>query len=297
MGKPNSRPSRRPAWALTFGLALAGIIPGRGFAQTEPSPPAPTRELQPAPEKPSPAPVKIHPGAIEYGREVFLPHMGQATKNSFAAKESLIGLAAGGALAGAIAAQDQKIEEYWETEKPIGAWSEIGDQWGAGAIQPAIVLGMFGWAQRTKNQKLATNAEVFAEALILDGLVINLMKPIVGRERPDQSDRLSFPSGHTGNAFTFAALMDARYGHKWGIPMFALAAFTGLTRMQDHAHWASDVTFGATLGTVIGYAVSKHHDDYPYQKTWHRKTKITLLPIAPANEDDRTGLFITMPIR
>lgn len=243
--------------------------------------------------------MKIHPGVIELGRDVFLPHLYQDTKASFTSRESLIGLALGGFATAAISFQDQKIDDYWEAEDPIGDWSEIGDQWGSGFFQPAVVVGMYGWSRWTKNQELATNAEVLAEALILQGLTINLMKPLVGRERPDHSDKLSFPSGHTGNAFAFAAVVDDRYGHKWGIPLFALATFTVLTRMEDRAHWASDVAFGATLGTVIGYAVSKNHDDYPYQKAWRRKkkTKITLLPLLPSPGDDRTGIMISMPVR
>jgi len=281
-------------YAGCLSLALIAVRPALVRAQTEPAPPSAPQAAPPPAE--TPGKVTVHPGVIEYGRDVFLPHLWQGTKAGFATQDSLIGLAAGGALAAAIGAQDEKLKDYFETHELLGDWSSIGDQWGAGAIQPVIVLGMYGWARAAKDQRLATNAEVFAEALILDGVVINVMKPLVGRERPDHSDNLSFPSGHTGNAFTFAALMDARYGHQWGIPMFAVAAYTGLTRMQDHAHWASDVVFGATLGTVIGYAVSKHHDNYPYHHVWRQKTQVTLLPIVPSAGDDRTGVMLIWPL-
>ena len=276
-------------------LVLIAVWPAPGPAQTEPSSPAAAEPTPPSAQAPSQA--SIHPGVIEYGRDVFLPHLWQGAKNSFATKDSLLGLAAGGALAAAVSLQDEKVNDYFETREWLGDWAKLGDYWGGGAIQPVVVVAMYGVARGAHHQRLATNAEVFAEALIIDSVVINLMKPIVGRERPDESDDLSFPSGHTGNAFTFAAVVDARYGHPWGIPMYALALYTGLERMQDHAHWASDVVFGATLGTVIGYAVSKRHDDYPYHRVWHQKTRVTLLPIVPSAGDDRRGVMLSMPLR
>ena len=243
-----------------------------------------------------PAPIVIHPRPLEYGRDVFLPHLGQGTQASFFKRDALIALALGGVVTVAVSTQDEKIRDYWRAESPLGDWSEWGDQWGGGSIQPVIVLGMYGWGHYSKNQRLATNAEVLAEALIIQGVVVNVMKPAIGRERPDHSDQQAFPSGHTSNAFAFAAVMDDRYGHKWGVPLFAAATFVGLSRMEDNKHWASDVAFGATLGTVIGYAVSKSHDDYPYQKTWRRDKKITLLPILPDAQSDRTGVMIAWPV-
>ena len=277
----------RGVFASSLCLVLTALLPVRGRSQTEPAPPAAE----------TPAKVTIHPGVLEYGRDVFLPHLWQGTKASFATKDSLLGLAAGGAATALLSTQDAKIADYFETHEWLGDWDKLGDNWGGGAVQPAVVLAMYGVARGTHNQRLATNAEVFAEALIIQMVVINGLKPIVGRERPNHSDDLSFPSGHTGNAFTFAAVVDSRYGHAWGIPMYALALYTGLERMQDHAHWASDVAFGATLGMVIGYGVSRQHDDYPYHRVWHQKTKVTLLPIVPTAGDDRRGVMLTWPVR
>lgn len=84
--------------------------------------------------------------------------------------------------------------------------------------------------------------------------------------RPDGSDYLSFPSGHTTNAFTGASLLDREFGgvSPW-IPIggYAMATSTGILRMTNDKHWISDVLVGAGIGllsTEVAYHV------YPWLK-------------------------------
>ena len=53
--------------------------------------------------------------------------------------------------------------------------------------------------------------------------------------------------------------MTESYGWKVGLPFWGMAVFTGLSRLADNAHWLSDVTVGATVGTFFGRAAYKHH--------------------------------------
>jgi hypothetical protein len=238
----------------------------------------------------------VHPGPKEYVRDVFIPHMWQGTKASFANKESIIALGISAATAAAVYTQDNKIDDYWDAEEPLGDSSVIGDVWGEGYIQAAACLGMYGWAWKKNDQEMATTAEVMTEAMLIQSLVINGLKPIVGRERPEGQDYKSFPSGHTGAAFCMAAVLDHRMGHKWGIPLYALALFTGLSRMEDRMHYASDVVMGAAIATIVGYQTSRYHDDYPYKKIWHQENKknIIMLPYSP--EDNAYGIMFTMSV-
>jgi len=256
-------------------------------------PPASTRAQEPD----SMYPERIHPGPKEYALDVFIPHIWQGTKASFAREESLIAMGAGAWATAAVHTQDEKIDDYWHAEEPLGDAAFIGDIWGEGYIQAAACLGMYGWAWHTNDQRLATTAEVLTEAMIIQMLAINAIKPLVGRERPDSQDNLSFPSGHTGAAFTMAAVIDHRYGHKWGVPLYALALYTGLERMQDHMHYASDVTMGATIAMTVGYQTSRHHDDYPYKNAWHQEkiNKISILPYSPDGKE--FGLMMSMTLK
>lgn len=90
-------------------------------------------------------------------------------------------------------------------------------------------------------------------------MIVQPMKRIVHRERPDNSDFKSFPSGHTTTAFVAAELLHQEYGHlsPWiSIAGYGTAAATGYLRMQNNAHWFGDILAGAAIGiasTKISY--------------------------------------------
>jgi membrane-associated phospholipid phosphatase len=90
-------------------------------------------------------------------------------------------------------------------------------------------------------------------------LVVQPMKRIVHRERPDKSDFKSFPSGHTTTAFVAAEFLHQEYGHlsPWiSIAGYGTAAATAYLRMQNNVHWFGDVLAGAAIGiasTKISY--------------------------------------------
>ncbi len=54
-----------------------------------------------------------------------------------------------------------------------------------------------------------------------------ILKYAVKEERPDHSNMHSFPSGHTAVAFTNATFLQRRYGWKFGVPAYAVAAYVG----------------------------------------------------------------------
>ncbi|RAR75494.1 phosphatase PAP2 family protein [Flavobacterium aciduliphilum] len=87
------------------------------------------------------------------------------------------------------------------------------------------------------------------------------LKHIVQKPRPDGSDNLSFPSGHTTSAFSGAAFIQRRYGWKYGIPSYILASFVGYSRIQAKKHDGWDVLAGATIGIGTSYLFTK-----PYEK-------------------------------
>ena len=101
---------------------------------------------------------------------------------------------------------------------------------------------------------------VFSFALM--GITICSIKSLAGVLRPDGSDFLSFPSGHTATAFTSACLLYKEYGPKssWiGVAAFLPAFITGLSRQLNNRHWLSDVVGGAVIGILmveVGYCLS-----------------------------------------
>ncbi len=92
--------------------------------------------------------------------------------------------------------------------------------------------------------------------------LVNGIKYSVKRERPDNSRKTSFPSGHTANAFLIATMFYKEYGmlSPWvGIGSYASASTVAVMRMLNNRHWMSDVLFGAGIGIFsaeLGYYLS-----------------------------------------
>lgn len=84
-------------------------------------------------------------------------------------------------------------------------------------------------------------------------LTLNTLKHSTRRLRPNEGDRLSFPSGHTGNAFANAEFMAQEFSGKsvfYGIAGYSFATTTGLFRIYHKDHWLSDVIAGAGFGIL-----------------------------------------------
>lgn len=122
----------------------------------------------------------------------------------------------------------------------------------------AIMLGMKATGVQSRSswgRMLVSDAF----SAILMGSTVNTLKRTTHVERPDGSNKHSFPSGHTATAFMTATMFNKEYGHKspWvGVGAYGMATATGLMRMANNKHWLSDVLTGAGIGilsTEIGY--------------------------------------------
>ena len=122
----------------------------------------------------------------------------------------------------------------------------------------AVMLGMkvAGVQSRSSWGRMLVS-DAFS-ALLMGG-VVNTLKQTTNVERPDGSNKHSFPSGHTATAFMTATMFTKEYGHKspWvGVGAYSVATATGLMRMANNKHWLSDVLTGAGIGTLSFYVMS-----------------------------------------
>jgi len=104
---------------------------------------------------------------------------------------------------------------------------------------------------------------VIANSLTL--AVVQITKNLVKEERPDASNNLSFPSGHTAIAFTNAALLFQEYKDSnfwYASSGFIFATTTGILRIANNKHYSSDVLAGAGIGLLSGIIVSNYN---PFQ--------------------------------
>jgi membrane-associated phospholipid phosphatase len=126
----------------------------------------------------------------------------------------------------------------------------------------------------------------FAQALAVNAAYSGLLKYGVRRERPDGSDRLSFPSGHASAAFTLATVTSHHYGWKAGLPAYVLASGIGLSRIETNRHHLSDVLAGATLGVIVGRTVSRLDGERPDRKR--------LVSLGPATDPRGQGVGLSL---
>jgi membrane-associated phospholipid phosphatase len=82
----------------------------------------------------------------------------------------------------------------------------------------------------------------------------------------------AMPSGHAMTAFATATVLSLEYP-KFSPLFYTLALWVGLARVQQNAHWVSDIVVGAALGTLFGWQ--------SYKLT--RAFEIELQPWAGAN--------------
>jgi hypothetical protein len=111
------------------------------------------------------------------------------------------------------------------------------------------------------------------------------------RLRPNNSDYLSFPSGHTGLAFLGAEFLAQEYSSKspvYTVIGYTFAVTTGIFRMYNRDHWFSDVVAGAGFGilsTKAAYLV------YPYlrNKLTHKDKNGKSTMIMPTYQNGNVG--------
>ncbi|MFT5088042.1 MAG: membrane-associated phospholipid phosphatase [Candidatus Latescibacterota bacterium] len=103
---------------------------------------------------------------------------------------------------------------------------------------------------------VGVSSQLLRALLLANGLVAPF-KVGVRRERPDGSNRFSFPSGHSANSFAMAAVLARRYGKVVGVPIYVLSTFVPVARIHDRHHYFSDVVAGAALGSIAGWVVMR----------------------------------------
>ena len=152
-------------------------------------------------------------------------------------------------------------------------------------LLPALgTLYLYGHLSDDKKAK--RTVLLSTESFVITGIFTQATKFIGHRHRPSSGDssntwdgpgfstsHLSFPSGHASSAFAIATVMACEYEDKFLIPAlsYGIATLTALSRVNDNAHWASDVFFGAGIGYFTGKAIVNLHRG--------KDNKFTIFPV------------------
>ena len=138
---------------------------------------------------------------------------------------------------------------------------DLGNLYGSSTLSLTFTAGMWGLAKITGVSRGEAIFSDLVRAILLANVVVTPIKFLAQRERPDGSNRLSFPSGHSANAFAMTTVLARRYGPKLAMPLYALTAVVPAARIDRNRHFFSDVVAGSILGVVAGYAVTLRTSD------------------------------------
>lgn len=135
------------------------------------------------------------------------------------------------------------------------AMNAIGGGWIGTLLIPALVTLLLVVARRP------WSALAFVVVSIVSALVVQVLKTVFARARPDEmlvvSDFGSFPSGHTANAATMAVIVILLFPRVWvAVVAIGWVALMAFSRTQVHAHWLTDTIGGALVGAGAALVVA-----------------------------------------
>ena len=171
---------------------------------------------------------------------------------------------AAAAAAIAIGGWDQQISDWAVENTPVFGSIEAADEW-SDRLAVAGDVGMIATAlsihAESRPWHLRGKTLLVEETGVLAALsVTSVLKSATDRERPDESDQRSFPSGHATRAFAYAAasrrnLSATRLSRGWqlgiGAGLETLAAGTAWARVEGQDHFPTDVLVGAAVGNYV----------------------------------------------
>ncbi|SHM77564.1 phosphatase PAP2 family protein [Chitinophaga sp. CF418] len=163
---------------------------------------------------------------------------------------------------------------------------------------PGLVVYGLNIAGIKGKNNFGDRTAIYAMANIIMGSTVTVTKHLTHEKRPDGSNYLSFPSGHTATAFAAAEFMMREYQDVsiwYGVAGYAMAATTGYLRMSNNRHWFGDIVAGAGVGilsTELAYYL------YPSVKRIFQPKKTDLANvILPTYQQGAFGLSMVHTFR
>jgi len=203
---------------------------------------------QPAP----PAPTPRHTGikATLKGIPTDLKHL--------PSKQNLIITLIGAGAALAIHPLDDNINEHFEGSGSADAFFAPGKYIGQSYTLLGSSLVVYAIGRINDQPKVSHTGMDLLRSIALSEIMTQSLKFATQRERPDGSDSHSFPSGHAADTFAVATALERHFNWKYWVPAYLFASYVASSRLHENRHFASDVVFGAAVGTIAGRTVTRH---------------------------------------
>lgn len=216
-------------------LALSCVAAG----QTPQQDPLATRE-----------PAREEPGLKQFPKELLLNF------KALVSTDNLVPFAVGAAATAASKIPNSRVEGYF-AGKPERMFGEAGEYMGSAWVAAPTVAGMLFLGRKSEDARFRSFTYSLAQGYVINQSIALGIKKVARSQRPNQENSLSFPSGHTASAFTWATTVDHYYGHKAGTLAYLAATYVGYSRLDERAHRLTDVVAGAAIGYIVGKTVSR----------------------------------------
>jgi len=199
----------------------------------------------------------------------------------FVSKDTAVVLAAGGGAALIAHTWDDDLAKETEVSLQLVNALEPGNTYGTFAAMIAGSFAVYGVGRASGQSHLAVVGADLVRSQIVTQVWVQGLKFTVTRERPDGSNQVSFPSGHTAGGFAAAAVLGRHYGWKAALPAYIGASYIAAARVDGNKHYLSDVVFGAAMGLAGGRTVVLMPGRYGVQ-------------VVPAVTPDQIALAVTL---
>jgi len=171
---------------------------------------------------------------------------------------------------------DEEIREVFKDTRSSTTddLANLFEPFGNGIVTIPALAAFYVFGNYYENDKAKRTALIATESFLITGLYTTILKVAMGRHRPSTvdsstsfegftTDHKSFPSGHTSTVFAIATVVANKYEETPYIKpiSYGIASLTGLSRINDDKHWASDVFFGAALGYFTSKTILRLHSN------------------------------------
>lgn len=273
--------STHPRFKLSVGLLLFTMLTGSAAAQDKPPASAPPG-----------APEASAPGFFYLVRIDMRDVLG-SPRHWTGRQWEHFSLAVAGIGAAALLDRtvgDRELHDHSRFSDQVARDFEQFGQTGAFGVMGAFyVAGLVSDDARARS----VGADGLISTLIAGGIITPALKLAAGRVRPRDTDKpfdfkpfsgsSSFPSGHSTEAFAVASVIATHYDQGWvkGVS-YGSAALVGFARVHHRAHFLSDVTAGAIIGTATGRTVVHRNDQ--------ERRKYALMPVMGPHGEPGVGM-------
>jgi hypothetical protein len=229
-----------PVWAQTGANAVSGDSPTPAAAQAGPG----------VQEPAGPPATPRHTGFKALAKNIVVDF------TELPSKENLMWAGLGGGLALAAHPADDNVNEALVGNSSAESFFKAGAVIGQLGTLLAAASATYAYGRLRDQPKISHVGMDLLRALAVSEGITQPLKYATRRERPDQSDKHSFPSGHAADTFAFATALERHLGWRYAVPAYVFSSYVAVSRLPANRHWLSDAVFGSAVGIIAGRTVT-----------------------------------------